>query len=103
MNVTAVCLSREHFHSANVPGLAFSHCATRIVGPLTTAWKFSTITLPTCTSQAANITQRNTRSVLEPDYRRHTQLASYTAEGAGGDSESFRVVSCECNTQCCQW
>lgn len=69
MSVTVVCLSHSHFHSS-----AQCKCAT--VGLHPTVWKFSTITLPTCTLQAAKITQRNTRRVLECDYRRHTQLAT---------------------------
>lgn len=84
MYVTVVCLSLSNIFtlqcSANVPSLAFTLTVQHTVGPLPTVWKFSTITLPTCTSQAANMTQRNTRSVLEPDYRRHTQLATQLKE-----------------------
>lgn len=82
MNVAAVCLPLTLTniftlpHSANVPSLAFTLTVQHTVGPLPTVWKFSTITLPTCTLQAANITQRNTRSVIEPDYRRHSQIAT---------------------------
>lgn len=80
MNVTADCLTLADIftllHSANVPSLAFTITVQHTLGPLSIVRKFSAITLPICTLQAANITQRNKGSVLEPGYRRHTQLAT---------------------------
>lgn len=63
-------------YSANVPSLAFTVTVQHTVGPIPTVSEFSTITPPTCTLHAANRTLRNTRSFLEPDYTRHTWLAT---------------------------
>lgn len=105
VNKRDCCLSVTNIftlvHSANVPSLAFTVTVQHAVGPLPTVWKFSTIPLPTCTLQAANITQKNTRSVFWARLQR-AYTANYTAEGPGWDSESFRVVSCEYNTHSCK-
>lgn len=86
VNVCDCCLSLINIFtlqcSANVPSLAFTVTVQHTVGPLPKVWKFSTITLPTCTPQTANITQKGYTIGLGARLQK-AYTASYTAEGAG--------------------
>lgn len=75
--------------AANLPCLAFTIIVQSTMWLLSIV--FSTITLPICTLQATNITQRNTRSVLGPNYRRHTQLVTQLRGRGDMQNHSRRV------------
>lgn len=76
MNATAVCLSLTNIftlmHSANVPSLAFTVTVQHTSNSVEVFHHHSSNTH----FAGWDITQRNTRSFLEHDYRRHTQLAT---------------------------
>lgn len=84
VNECDCCLSLSHSHEqfpstalCKCAKLSFhNHCATHRRDHFHRCGSFAPSLFQTCTSQAANITQRNTTSVLEPDYTRHTQPAT---------------------------